>query len=172
MNVDVVQFLISLIPALFITLLAFYFFKTHTDNEERRRRFLLHRENQKEAFPLKLQAYERMVLFLERIAPGKLFQRMSPLGDDKQSYESLLINAIEQEYEHNLTQQIYMSDECWNTIKTAKNTTIAIIRKASMDESIKNAQGMIEKILTDTIEKGTPSDAAIAGIKGEIMDIL
>lgn len=172
MKIEIIPLLISLIPAILVTLLAVYFFKLHTTNEERRRRFLLHKENQKQALPLKLQAYERMVLFLERISPGKLLTRIAPLGDDKKDYESLLTSTIDQEFEHNLTQQIYISDECWNTIKASKNATIALIRKTTLQEEVDSSDKMRELILTELIEKGAPSDAALAFIKEEISDIL
>ncbi|WP_103864654.1 hypothetical protein [Aquimarina sp. I32.4] len=172
MKIEIIPLIISLIPAILVTLLAVYFFKLHTTNEERRRRFLLHRENQKQALPLKIQAYERIVLFLERISPGKLLTRMAPVGEDKNNYESLLINTIDQEFEHNLTQQIYVSDECWNTVKAAKNATISLIRKTTFQESVDSADKMREIILTELVEKGAPSDAALAFVKNEISDIL
>ncbi|WP_108868320.1 hypothetical protein [Aquimarina aquimarini] len=172
MKIEIIPLIISLIPAILVTLLAIYFFKLHTTNEERRRRFILHRENQKQALPLKIQAYERVVLFLERISPGKLLTRMAPVGEDKKNYESLLIHTIDQEFEHNLTQQIYVSDECWNTVKAAKNATISLIRKTTLQESVDSADKMREIILTELVEKGAPSDAALAFIKNEISDIL
>ncbi len=171
MELEIIPLIISLIPATLITIIALFFFNQHTKNEERRRRFLLHRENQKQAFPLRLQAYERMALFLERISPGKLLTRMAPVGEDKKSYESLLINTIDQEFEHNLTQQIYISDQCWNTIIAAKNATIALIRKNSLKGEVDSADKMREVILTELVEKGAPSDVALAKIKDEIGDL-
>ncbi|WP_108805536.1 hypothetical protein [Aquimarina sp. Aq107] len=171
MNIEIIPLLISLIPSLFITILALFYFKTHTDNEEKRRRFLLHQENQKQALPLRLQAYERMALFLERISPGKLLLRTAPIDDDKKSYESLLVNTIEQEFDHNLTQQIYISDECWNIVKAAKNGTIALIRKTVMKEEVDSANKMREFILTEIVEKGSPSDTALSAIKTEVEDL-
>ncbi len=164
--------LISLIPAALITFISFYFFKLHTTNEERRRRFILHKEHQKQAFPLRLQAYERMALFLERISPGKLLTRIAPTDENKSSYQSLLTHTIDQEFEHNLTQQIYLSDECWNTIKATKNATITLIRKVAMKEDVDSADKMREVILTTIIEKGSPSDTALAAIKEEISGLL
>ncbi len=171
MDFEIIPLLISLFPAVLITVLAFYFFKLHTTNEERRRRFLLHRESQKQAFPLRLQAYERMALFLERISPGKLLTRMPPVGENKENYESLLVHTIDQEFEHNLTQQIYVTDECWNTIRAAKNATIGIIRKTTQKKEVNSADKMREVILTELIEKGAPSDTAMAFIKEEISDL-
>ena len=171
MEIEIIPLLISLIPSLLITLLALFYFKTHTDNEQKRRKFLLHREHQKQSIPLRLQAYERIVLFLERIYPGKLLLRTAPIGDDKKDYESLLVHTIEQEFDHNLTQQIYMSDECWNIVKAAKNGTIALVRKAVLNAEIDSAQKMREAILKAIIEKGSPSDDALSAIKSEVEDL-
>jgi len=171
MKLEIIPLLISLIPSLFLTLLALYYFKLHTDNEEKRRRYLLHKEHQKQSLPLRLQAYERMALFLERISPGKLLLRTPPVGEDKKGYETLLINMIEQEFDHNLTQQIYISDECWNIVKTAKNGTVALIRKNSLKEDITSADDMREAILKDLVEKGAPSDDALTAIKSEVEDL-
>lgn len=163
--------LLSLIPSALIAVITIYFFNLHTKNEEKRRRYLLHREHQKQALPLRLQAYERMALFLERVSPGKLLLRTPPIAEDKKSYKSLLINTIEQEFEHNLTQQIYLSDECWNRIKAAKNGIITLIRKSSLQDSIKDADALREAILTEIVEKGSPSDIALTFIKNEVGEL-
>ena len=71
------------LPSLITGAVAFYFFSLHTKNEEGRRRFLLNKEAQKDALPIRLQAFERMTLFLERINPTKLLIRITPLSEDK-----------------------------------------------------------------------------------------
>ena len=161
------QLFAYLLPAVVTGAVAFYFFRLHTRNEEGRRRFLLHKDSQKNAMPIRLQAYERMALFLERIAIPSLVVRVAPRSADKNDYENLLIKTIENEFEHNLSQQIYMSDECWNIIKAAKNATIQIIRKAGMSET-DSADKLREDILNVTMEKQSPSAAALAYIKKEI----
>lgn len=158
------------LPSIVTGGVAYYIFNSYLQNEEGRRRFLLHKESQKTALPLRLQAYERMALFLERINPGKLLVRVAPLSTDKNDYESLLIHHIEQEFEHNLTQQVYISDECWNVILTAKNTIIQTIRKTTLQ--VENADKLREKLLTDLLEKQSPTVLALSFIKNEITKIL
>ena len=128
----------------------------------------MQKEAQKDALPLRLQAYERMSLYLERINPTKLLIRIIPLSNDKNDYENLVISQIEQEFEHNLTQQIYMSDKCWTIIVTAKNATIQMIRKANMSDRVDNADKLREVLLSDLMEKQSPSNAALAFIKNEV----
>lgn len=164
---DILQLFAYLLPAVVTGVVAFYFFQMHTKNEEGRRRFLLHKDSQKNTLPIRLQAYERMALFLERIAIPKLVVRVAPKSSDKGEYENLLIRTIENEYEHNLSQQIYMTDECWNVIRAAKNTTIQGIRKTAMSES-ESADKLREDLLNETMERTSPSATALSYVKKEI----
>ena len=165
---NLVQLFFYLLPALIVGALAFYFFNLFTRNEEQRRRFLLQKENQKQALPIRLQAYERMALFLERIAPGNLLLRVTPYNESKEDYATLLVKTIEQEYEHNLAQQIYMSDECWNVIKASKNATINNLRKVAQDDSIQDVAEYRKRVISGVLEKEAPSDTALAYLKKEI----
>lgn len=166
----VFQLFAYLLPSVVTGAIAFYFFRMHTNNEEGRRRFLLHKDSQKDTLPIRLQAYERMALFLERIAIPSLVVRVAPQSKDKDSYETLLIKSIETEFDHNLTQQIYMTDECWNIIKAAKSATIQMIRKAAMSQT-ESADKLREDILTETMEKSSPSATALSFVKREIGDL-
>ncbi|SRR5690606_17959903 len=165
---DFLQLFFYLLPALVVGVVAYYSFNLHVENENKRRSFLIRKENQKSALPLRLQAYERMALFLERITPGSLLLRVKPLDGDKHNYESLLIRNIETEFEHNLAQQIYISDECWNAIKASKNATISLIRKSNMSDSVNSPDKLREVILTDLLDKKAPSEAGLAYIKNEV----
>jgi len=152
-------------------LIAYYFFKEHTKNEDGRRRFLIHKDLQVNSLPIRLQAYERMALFLERISPSHLLIRVKPNNSDKNTYESLLIATIEQEYEHNLSQQIYITDDCWNIITAAKNATIQLIRKVSLSGKSDTADKFREAVLTEMLDRNSPSSAALSFIKKEVTDL-
>ncbi len=168
---NILQLLFYLLPAVVVGVIAFYFFTLHTRNEENRRRFLLHKENQKQALPLRLQAYERMVLFLERISPANLLVRVKPYQSKKEDYVTLLIKTIEQEFEHNLAQQIYVSEECWNVIKASKNATISNIRKAAANEEIEDADQLRQNILNSMLNQQPPSETGLSYIKRELKSI-
>lgn len=159
-----------LLPSVVTGVVAFYFFKMHTKNEDGRRRFLLHKDTQSNTLPIRLQAYERMALFLERISIPSLVVRVSPTSSDKNTYENLLIKNIENEFDHNLSQQIYLTDECWNVIKAAKGATIQMIRKAALSDA-DSADKLREDILNETMDKQSPSNTALAFVKKEISDL-
>lgn len=173
MNTDkIIELLFFTLPAIVTGGVSYYFFQTFIQNEERRRRFSLVRQNRSETLPLKLQAYERMTLFLERIDPPKLLIRISPISDEKMDYVNYVIAQIEQEFEHNLTQQIYVSDECWGFIATAKNATIQLLRKAAVDGDITEANKFREKVIGELFDNPSPSSAALAFIRSEVRDII
>jgi hypothetical protein len=131
----------------------------------------LRKESRSEVLPLRLQAFERLVLFLERISPGQLLSRIKPVGENKYDYENLLIASIEQEFEHNLVQQVYVSQKCWDAIRASKNSTISLIRKTAMSDKITSAQKLREVVLTELFERSSPSDTGIAFLKNEIKQL-
>ncbi len=167
----IIDLLLFAIPSLIVGIIAYYFFKEHTKNEDGRRRYLLKKDLQVSSMPLRLQAYERLALFLERISPNKLMIRVSPISSNKDDYEHLLIQNIEQEMEHNLSQQIYVSQKCWSIISAAKSATIQLIRKASLLEKTDTADKLREVVLTEMMERSAPSDAALSFIKEEVSDL-
>ncbi|WP_395063953.1 hypothetical protein [Flavobacterium sp.] len=173
MNTDkIIELAFYTLPAVVTGAVAYYSFLTFSNSEDKRRRFHLLKENQKQALPIKLQAYERLALFLERISPTKILIRIAPSNDNKMEYQNLLIQHIEQEYEHNLTQQIYVSDECWTMIVTSKNTIIQNIRKTALRTDVENADKLRELILTNLFENESTTNLALSYLKTEVKDFL
>lgn len=165
------ELLFTALPTIIVAVLAYFFFQNYFESENRRRRYILHKEAQKSTLPLRLQAYERLSLFLERIDPTRLLVRLTPDSNDKTQYENYVIAQIELEFEHNLTQQVYVSAECWNVIVTAKNATIQTIRKTNMSPRIDSANKLREELLTDLFEKQSPSSIALAHLKLEVSEL-
>lgn len=82
--------------------------------------------------PLKLQAYERLLLMTERIELADLILRLKSPGSSAPELRAALLMGIQQEFEHNLTQQLYVSDELWQIILFAKNQTMDLISQAGV----------------------------------------
>lgn len=168
----IIELLSYTIPSIVTGAVAYYFFLAHTKNEERKLKLSLLRENQKHSLPIRLQAYERMALFLERINPSKLVLRITSVNNDINGYSQSLINTIEQEFEHNLAQQIYISDKCWSVIMSAKNATILIIQKTAEEETVTTAQELREAIIKRILNSSAPSTTALAFIKDEVRNFI
>ena len=172
LDINILQLLFYTAPAIVVGVVTMYFIKSWQREQNKQRYHELMKENQKEALPLRLQAYERMTLLLERISLGNLIIRTKPFDDSKDNYESLLINTIEQEFEHNLAQQIYLSDRAWSVIRASKNATMSIIRKTAMKETVTSADALRETILSDMVDKPLPTDAGIAQLKQDVKAFL
>lgn len=156
-------------PALLMLLLAYLMLSNFTDNEENRRRYYLRKESQKHAFPVRMQAFERVTLFLERITPSSLLVRVPSKGLNALEYQTLLLKTIRNEFEYNLSQQIYLSDDSWHMVVTAKSATVSIINKMASGLP-KDASGadLSRKILEHAMELGTfPTRNAIHFLKAE-----
>jgi hypothetical protein len=81
--------------------------------------------------PLKLQAYERLILLADRIALPNLISRCNQAGLNVREMQNLLTQTIRQEFDHNITQQIYVSPEAWDAIRNLKEQNLLIINQVS-----------------------------------------
>ena len=164
----IIEIITYTLPSFITAGIAFLMLKKFFSNEENKRKFELLRENQKQALPIRLQAYERLVLLLERIHPAQLLIRVAPTSSSKDDYATLLSHNIQTEFEHNLTQQIYVSAATWEIILKAKNSTVQLIRKNALLESNVDAQQMREAIMLELTENEAPSHIAILYLKEEL----
>lgn len=167
-STKILEILAYTLPSLITGGVAYFLFNSYFKDQQNTRRWLLQKDNRKDTLPLRLQAFERMTLFMERINPSQLLIRITPISDDKNEYANYVITQVEQEFEHNLAQQIYISDECWSIITAAKNATIQMIRLATKSEKVADANQLRKLILSDLLEKQSPSSAALAFIKNEV----
>ncbi|MFT3886239.1 MAG: hypothetical protein QM724_12685 [Flavobacteriales bacterium] len=128
------QVLLALLPSLVVFLTAFYLFRQFLSGRAReddaQRITEIKRDDRKHTLPLRLQAYERLTLFLERISPGALVLRVHKSNMTSGMLHAELLATIREEFEHNVTQQIYVSDRAWQQVKMAKEETLRIINIA------------------------------------------
>jgi len=124
--------------------------------------------------PLKLQAYERIVIFLERINPNVLIVRVNKNNFTAHQLHLELIKTIKSEYEHNLSQQIYVSYGAWELVKTTKEEIIKLINISSTKvphDSNSNELAMMILNICANLEKKLPNDVALEYIKKEVNQI-
>ena len=160
------------LPAAVTGFATYLFLKRFFVHEEKKQILLAKKDLKQYSLPLRLQAYERLAILLERISPARLVNNVLPNSTDKKEYMLQLVYQIESEFEHNLSQQIYVSNKCWEIITTSKNATIFFIRNIAEDEALKNANDLQQTILSKTIENGAPTDVALEFIRNEVSEIL
>jgi len=120
--------------------------------------------------PARLQAYERITLFLERISPQNLLMRLSDANYSARDFQKLLLDEIRNEYNHNVSQQVYMSEEVWGLVKNAKEDLIMMINEASsMMTPESRSIDLSKKIFEIALEKKVdPMGHALSEVKKEI----
>lgn len=120
--------------------------------------------------PNRLQAYERMCLFLERISPPNMLLRLNNPGYSAREFHKLLLDEVRNEYNHNVSQQIYMSEDVWSRIKSAKeDLTILINEAASALGPDSTGLDLSRRIFELTLEKNVePIGHALSELKKEI----
>ncbi|SEK30881.1 DUF7935 family protein [Parapedobacter koreensis] len=120
--------------------------------------------------PLRLQAYERLVLFVERINPSNMLLRMHAPGLSVEDFQHLLVNEIRAEYEHNITQQLYVSTTAWAIAKQLKDNTVALIRNAGAGLPATASAKEFSTVVLGHISvlDENPYDLALKTIKSEL----
>lgn len=159
---------IALLPGILIAGIVYLLVEKFLRNDTLRREIEVRRINSSQTIPQRLGAYERMALFLERIKPTALARRISAQSTAK-NYEVLLIQTIQSEWEHNLSQQIYINPETWKIIYSAKNATQNFIRECVMDVGPEaTAQELQEQIIQKSISENVPSNGALLKLQVDI----
>lgn len=85
------------------------------------------KEENQQLLSLRLQAHERLIVFIERINPANLFIRLHHQGISLQELQAMVLNEIRLEFQHNVSQQLYISTATWNVVKQLKDDTIAMV---------------------------------------------
>ncbi|MBQ4215478.1 MAG: hypothetical protein II663_04305 [Bacteroidales bacterium] len=143
------------------------FMKSFWENENKKREAEQKIENAKITIPLRIQAYERLVLLLERIKPESMLLRVTtPQMTAGLLHQELLI-TVRAEFEHNLSQQIYVSQESWTAVKLAKDNLVRLINEeASKVAAGAPATALSEAILTTYVNQpNNPIQNALSILK-------
>lgn len=162
------------VPAILIMLTTWIVIRSMIKNDQDRRRQELLLQNSKTITPIRLQAYERIILFLERISLESLLVRVSSPDMTAVQLHSALLTTIRAEFEHNLSQQIYMTPQAWEVVRNARSNTIKILN-TEMEKTPPDAAGitfskrLLEKVMEMDKE---PTRAAIDYVKAEIARVM
>ncbi|QXP62167.1 hypothetical protein [Polaribacter sp. HaHaR_3_91] len=170
MEDKLIESIAYILPAAVTGFVAYYIFNRLIIKLSSDEKIALLSQRKKEALPIKLQAYERMLLFCERINPVKMLVRIKPITEDTQDYLQLLIANIDQEFEHNLVQQMYITDDSWTAVVATKNTIINKLRQVA--ETAKTANELRENVIIDYSKTLPPTDTVISIIKNEVKKLL
>ncbi|MFN4147814.1 MAG: hypothetical protein ACK4GN_18480 [Runella sp.] len=132
------------------------------------------RTNQAEvALPIRLQAYERVCLLLERISPNNLLIRLNGTATQAVEFQQILLQEIREEFNHNLSQQVYMSHEVWEQVRAAQQEVMTLINQAAAEIAPEAAPIELSKKIFEKIiqENRNPTAQALKATKDEIQRV-
>ena len=169
---SIIEIIKWLLPALLVFIAVWTVFENSRKSELKRHAFELRVKNKRATLPTQLQAHERMILFLERINPEALIMRLQRPNLTVQDLHAQLLKTVRQEWDHNVSQQLYLSDEAWQQIKIARENTVKLINTEAgklkpTEPSIKLSQLIIE----ESTGSQMPTLMAIKTLKNDIRQL-
>lgn len=163
--------LVSVLPSLIVAVSAFFIVKYFIENDQKKRMLELKFQSKSITTPVRLQAYERMALFLERIEPNQLLFRVNNPELTAAQMQAVLLSTIRSEYEHNMSQQIYISPEVWESIKRAKENVVNAINIAAGKLSPEAMAIDLDSAIFQITAEESPIAAAMKNLKKEIQTL-
>lgn len=158
-------------PALLVVLTVYTMLTKQAKKEEKLRIYELKKKHSQESLPIRLQAYERLTLFLYRISPENLLPRTQSTSMNVKEFSIVLLKTIKSEFEHNITQQVYVSSATWASLVQYRGSLENFIReKATELNPEEPGFKLAESILTSLMEDPNQLDQniALSQIKREV----
>lgn len=161
------------IPALGVLAMAYLFFKKNNEKEVRHLQFELKKERQKHFLPMRVDAYQRAVLLMERIHPGNVVMRLHNPALPAKMLQADILKAIREEYDHNVSQQLFVSPQGWEMVRNSKEETIKIINIAGNQmEATSTGTDLAAKIFELVAEIGKlPTEITTEYLKKELQEL-
>ena len=162
------------IPAICVLLATWLVMHKFYKSEAEKRLWELKRLSQKEISPIRMRAYERLALLLERTTPEHMLIELNLSEMTTLQVQAHLMHTIRQEYDHNLSQQIYISNEVWDLIDNAKQQTIAFVNSIAQQMPPESSTLDYAKTLITAYRSNgeTPNDIALQALKNEAKTLL
>lgn len=169
----ILDFLFYLAPSLLVLATAWFFLRKFFDREYRLKLVETKLSTQKDLLPLRLQAYERLTLLLERISPNVLLISQHRHGMTVLEFQQELVDTVRAEFEHNFSQQIYVSSAIWTVVRNAKEDVVRIINGAAstLDPEAPSYQ-LSKKVFDSMLEnEDFPTQRALNYLKNEVSQL-
>lgn len=165
--------ILSIASALLVFGATFFVLNRMLQNQERKQNIELLADTRRITIPMRLQAYERLILFLERISPDAMILRVKNNAVTNSDLHLMLLKTIRNEFEHNLSQQLYVGSQTWETVKKAKEDIASLINDAAKGVKPTDASlGLSKAIFDKLVEIGEPpTTEAIEALKHEARKI-
>lgn len=171
-----ITMILAVVAAVAVTGWLFYLLvKRYFDNQQKERLLQMkideRRETLKVVTPIRLQAYERMALFLERISPDSLVLRCYQPGMDLKLLQGVMTKNIRDEWEHNLSQQVYLDPATWARIREAKDEMVNLVNSSAVTLTDTDDPTRLAASIFASAAHQRPTDSALEALKKEINEL-
>ena len=158
------------VPALIVFFTVLIMIRAWSRNEDLRRKKEFNMHLSDEILPVRLQAYERSILLLERISPDSMIMRISHNDYTARQLQQDLLSNITSEFEHNIAQQTYLSTEAWDKMKAVKNQVINLVNETAKEVKPDASGPTLGKLILERLTElnNPPSQVAIDYLKQEV----
>lgn len=160
-------------PAILVLYTAFLLLRSMLQKQLDEMHLSIRHKNQEVILPIRLQAYERICLLMERINPNNMIPKLNGKEMTARELQGVLVGEIRNEYNHNLSQQVYMSNDAWIYVSSAVEQLISMINETGNEvegdsPSLELAKKVFEKIMQN--EQDTVK-GALTFVKNEIKEL-
>ena len=171
-----ILFIVAILATLVVGGGIFYLLVKHWFDSQRKEQLVQmkideRRETLKVVTPIRLQAYERMALFLERISPDSLVLRCYQPGMDLKLLQGVMTKNIRDEWEHNLSQQVYIDEASWARIREAKDEMVNLINSSAVSLPEENDPTRLAASIFASAAHHQPTDSALHALHEEINEL-
>ena len=167
------QLIGQIIPAILIFLLAWFFLKRVYDSLDKKALSEEKREQIRIVTPLRLQAYERLILMLERLTPNALVMRAQSGSKSVAQMQLTLLKGIREEFDHNISMQMYVSEHAWERVVVARDEIVQLVKIAGAGVNPESSPLELSRAMLEMNEKlQSPAwQVAVQVLKQEVRNL-
>jgi hypothetical protein len=165
--------LVAIISTSGVLLMAYFFLRKTGEKEIRQLQIELKKDRQKHFLPMRVEAYQRAVLFLERIHPSSIVMRLHNPALPAKMLQAELLKSIREEYDHNVSQQLFISPQAWEMVRNSKEEIIKLMNVAGNQMDLSSTgTDFAAKIFEIVAEVGQlPSEITVGYLKKELQEL-
>lgn len=172
---QILEILKYILPALIVLWATFLIVNKFLIREIERKQLAIFRENSKGMIQMRLQAYERLTIFVERMHPNSMISRYYVTGATAQDIQLAMVQGIRAEFEHNISQQLYVSPQTWQTVKTVMEQEITMLNRIGASFQMGDSGQLFVQRLSEyvlTTEETLPTSIALDQLNKEAKILL
>jgi|LakMenE01Jun11ns_1017448.scaffolds.fasta_scaffold9857585_2 hypothetical protein len=177
MNViqQILEILKYILPSIVVLIASAYIVNKFLIKEIERKQMAIFQQNSEKSMQMRLQAYERLTIFIERIRPMNMISKLYSKEATAQDLQLAMVQTIRAEFEHNISQQLYVSHQVWQTINAVKEQEITMLNRVGSSLPMGAPAADLIKAISERViqqEEDAPTAIALEALNKEAKILL